>query len=310
MDLTVIICTYNPQQTVFDKVLEGLKRQSLERHLWELIIVDNCSPTPLAGTIDVSWHPNSHIIVEAQPGLAHARVAGMEQSRAPLIVFVDDDNIMDPQYLENSLQFHQAHPGVGCFGGRSLPVFETAPPSWFAATGINLGCQDYGPERYISNYAAAGFRLTTYPSKAPIGTGMVILKKAFQCYLHDASQNPERMKLGRKGASLSSGEDNDIILSLVKNGYEIAYVPELVVHHLIPAKRYSPAYLEKMAFESNRSWMKVLAIHGLNPYAKIGKWTVLPRKLRSYLVHRAWRSPLATIRWRSSCGIFQGLSEI
>src|SRR5205085_12296021 len=118
----------------------------------------------------------------------------------------------------------------------------------------------------------------------------------------------ERMKLGRRGKSLSSGEDNDIILTIVKNRFEIAYVPQLIVHHLIPANRYSKEYLQRMAFESNRTWVKVLSIHGINPYKKIERWTVRPRKIRSYIRHRAWQSPLCSIRWKSSCGLFIGLS--
>ena len=116
---------------------------------------------------------------------------------------------------------------------------------------------------------------------------------------------------GGDNFSVLVSEDNDIILSLVKSGFEIAYVPQLVVHHLIPANRYSKEYLERMAFESNRTWVKVLAIHGINPHKKIRKWTVLPRKIRSYVIHRAWqKKPLQAIRWRSSCGTFTGLSEI
>lgn len=310
MKLSVIICTYNPKKNVFLKVLDSLRRQSLPNSEWELLIIDNCSPQPLSNTTDLSWHPSAKIISENNPGLSHARIAGVRNSGTELIVFVDDDNVLAPDYLQRAYDFHREHPEVGCFGGKSLPIFETAPPAWFAASGINLGCQDYGDGLHISNYAAENFHVNTYPQKAPIGTGMVILKTAFLAYLDEAAHNPERMKLGRRGASLSSGEDNDIILTLVKKGYEIAYVPQLVVHHLIPATRYSEAYLKRMAFESNRTWMKVLQIHGINPHQKIRRWTLLPRKVKSYLAHRAWQSPLASIRWRSSCGAFQGLSEI
>jgi glycosyltransferase involved in cell wall biosynthesis len=310
MYLSVVICTYNPKLSILEKVLDGLKVQSLDKSQWELIIVDNCSPKPLIGLIDLPWHPNARIITEKKAGLFHARIGGVKNAATSLIVFADDDNVLAADYLEKSLQFYQSHPAVGCFGGRSLPVYETEPPVWFKEAGINLGCQDYGPELYVSNYAASDFKIEYYPEKAPIGTGMVIQKKAFLTYVDDAISNKERMKLGRKGQSLSSGEDYDIILSLVKSGFEIAYVPELVVHHLIPSNRYSKEYLEKMAFESNRTWVKVLEIHGINPHKKIPKWTLLPRQIKSFITLRAWHSPLSAIRWKSSCGTFKGLSEL
>lgn len=310
MNLSVVICSYNPKPIILNKVLEALKYQTLDKRLWELIVVDNCSTPPLSLLIDLSWHPVAKIIVEDKPGLSHARIAGVQNSQTELIVFADDDNILAPAYLEKSYAFYQSHPKVGCFGGRSLPVYETQPPLWFKDTGINLGCQDYGTEMYISNYAAVNYHILSYPEKAPIGTGMVMQKKAFLSYLEEAALNPERMKLGRRGKSLSSGEDNDIILTIVKNGFEIAYVPELVVHHLISSNRYSESYLARMAFESNRTWVKVLEIHGINPHKKINQLTYLPRKLRSYLRYRAWLSPLSAIRWKSSCGTFKGLSEL
>ena len=93
---------------------------------------------------------------------------------------------------------------------------------------------------------------------------MVITKEAFLAYVNDVKNNPQRLSLGRKGNQLTSGEDNDIILTIVKKGYEIAYVPQLLVHHIIPEKRYTTDYLEKMAYESNLSWIKVLNMHGIH----------------------------------------------
>lgn len=308
--LSVIICTYNPNLPVLQTVLDGLKDQSLDRSVWELLIIDNKSTKSFDKLIDLSWHPFARIIREENAGLAHARIAGVHNSTASLLVFVDDDNLLDAAYLEQSLAFFEKNPQVGCFGGKSLPVFETTPPAWFEATGINLGCQNFGDELYISDYASADYMLNSYPEKAPIGTGMVISKKAFLAYLLDAQTNPIRMMLGRNGESLSSGEDNDIILSVVKSGYEIAYVPELVVHHLISKKRYTATYLQRMAYESNRTWVKVQALHKIGKGRKIEKWSYGLRKVKSYLSHKAWKSPAATIKWYGSCGTFKGLTEI
>ncbi|RYZ24761.1 MAG: glycosyltransferase family 2 protein [Chitinophagaceae bacterium] len=310
MFLSVVICSYNPKPSIIARVLDSLQQQTLDRTCWELILVDNNSTEPLSKSINLSWHPHGKIIREPRAGLFHARVCGVENAQAPLIVFADDDNVLGKDYLLKSYTFHQSHPEVGCFGGKSLPVFETPPPGWFAESGINLGCQNYGDHLHISNYAAVNFHVAEYPQKAPIGTGMVILKKAFLLYLEEVLQNPDRAKLGRRGKSLSSGEDNDIILTIVKKGFEIAYLPDLVVQHLIPANRYSKDYLKRMAFESNRTWMKVLHYHSINPRKKINKLTYLPRKLKSYLNHRAWRSPLSEIQWMASCGTFKGLSEL
>ncbi|MEI6946652.1 glycosyltransferase [Paraflavisolibacter sp. H34] len=310
MEISVIICTYNPKTSIFHRVLEALRVQRLSRDLWELIIIDNNSALPVAPRFDLAGHPSARVIRETRPGLSHARLAGIRAARGSLVVFVDDDNVLEENYLAVALDFYKAHPRVGCFGGKSKPVFETHPPAWFFHTGVNLGCQDYGDELHVSNYTSAGRPVTGYPEKAPIGTGMVIQKEAFLLYLNEVATAPERLELGRKGQSLSSGEDNDIVLTVVKKGYELAYVPQLVVHHLIPAKRYSRGYLEKMAFESNKTWITVLALHGIRPWKKIGKWTYGLRTAKSYFAHRAWQSPLSSIKWKASCGLFKGLAEL
>ena len=96
---------------------------------------------------------------------------------------------MEKDYLEQALKFHESHPLVGRFGGKSIPVFESDPPNWFFYTGINLGCQDYGNEVYVSEYYKNRFKVNGYPEKAPIGTGMVITKEAFLAYVNDVKNN-------------------------------------------------------------------------------------------------------------------------
>lgn len=310
LKISVIICTYNPVVEILWKVISALKSQSLPKDQWELILVDNNSAPAIAESIALNWHPNAKLVVETKAGLAHARLKGVSVAKTELIVFVDDDNLLEATYLERCLLFHAQNPSVGVFGGKSLPVFESEPPLWFKETGINLGCQDLGNELYISNYGLQHFKLTEYPKNAPIGTGMVIQKKAFLAYAHEVAHSKERLNLGRKGKSLTSGEDNDIILTVVKNGYEIAYLPELLVSHLIPKDRLSLAYFKKMAYESNRSWVKVLHLHQVLPWKKINRLTFIPRKIVSYFKMKAWKSELNTIKWFAACGLFKGLSEI
>ncbi len=166
MKLSVVICTYNPVKVIFHKVLQSLCSQTLSQKEWELIIIDNKSNKPIKDSFDLSWHQHSKIVVEQKAGLSYARLAGVNTARCSLIVFVDDDNLLEKDYLEQALKFHESHPHVGCFGGKSIPVFESDPPTWFFSTGINLGCQDYGNEVYVSAFYKKRFKVTGYPDKS------------------------------------------------------------------------------------------------------------------------------------------------
>lgn len=306
--VSVVICTHNPKVDILRSCLRHLEAQDLDKRLWELIVVDNASDTAVADWIAGECRLAVKVVREEKLGLSNARLAGMSHATAGLIVFVDDDNLLDASYLREALSFSKSNSRVGCFSGKSIASYEEEPPAWFRDAGLKLGCQDYGNHAFV--FSADAGVLKAYPEKGPTGTGMVIVKQAFADYLREVQSNPGRLKLGRTGKSLASGEDNDIVLCLLKSGWQVAYVPSLVVTHIIPATRLKLDYLTRMAFESNRSWVKVLHLHGICPWKRISRWTLPLRKLKALASNRAWAGPKNMIRWRAACGTFQGLAEI
>lgn len=113
----------------------------------------------------------------------------------------------------------------------------------------------------------------------------------------------------RRGSELTSGGDNDIILTLMRHGWEIAYLPELALTHLIPADRVTASYLGRLNRGIRKSWRQVLARHEANPWAPILRWTVPLRKFQAWFACRAWSSPAARIRWLGAGGHFEGRSS-
>src|SRR5688572_6616303 len=97
---TVVICTHNPREDYLRECLNALKEQSLPKSEWELVVVDNCSDKPLAESIDLSWHRYARLIREETLGLTPARLRGIREAAGDLLVFVDDDNILDVDFLE------------------------------------------------------------------------------------------------------------------------------------------------------------------------------------------------------------------
>jgi hypothetical protein len=200
-----------------------------------------------------------------------------------------------------------AHPQVGALGGRSRPEFERAPEPWVHDFLDLLACRDLGSAPLVSH----GLRdpatgRAVYPAFAPIGAGLALRRAAAQLWLADASA----LNLSdRRGAELTSGGDSDIILTLMRYGWEIAYFPELELTHLIPAGRVTASYLGQLNRGIQKSWMQVLARHEASPWPPIRRWTVPLRKLKSWLAGRAWSSPTARIRWLGACGHFEGRSR-
>lgn len=303
--LSVIICTHNPLADSFDRVLQALQAQTLPRSDWELLIIDNASQEPIAAD-SVSWHPAARVIREEQIGLTVARLRGFREATQEFMVFVDDDNVLEAEYLSHVVQIFQVHPELGAIGGKSLPEFELAPPSWITEFYNILALRDFG-ETSLMTFTSF---TTTYPAFAPAGAGMALRRRAFASYAMRVVHSSTRLALGRTGNQLISGEDNDIILSLLHAGWEVGYFPQLQLTHLISADRVQPSYLARLNQASSRSWVQVLSIHGIPLWHKIPGWTVLPRKIKAFFRYRPWQSSIAYVRWCGACGLFEGQSTL
>jgi glycosyltransferase involved in cell wall biosynthesis len=302
--LTVIIPAHNPHGGRLRRTLEGLLRQTLPPDRWETLLIDNASATPLLpGAFSACAPVNLRIIVEPVLGLSHARRRGFLEARGEWLLLVDDDNVLAPDYLENALALFAAHPRVGALGGRVLPEFETAPHPWQAEFFNLLALRDPGPKPLVENLRTADPRVDHYPLDSPVGAGMALRRSAAQAWLDHA--DPCALT-DRRGNDLSSSGDNDIVIHVLRAGWDVAYFPELALTHLIPAARLDPAYLARLNRGIQKSWMQLLIRHGLSDWPTIPCWTVPLRKIKAWFTCRAWSSPAARIRWQGACGHFDG----
>src|SRR5262249_1907597 len=111
--LSVIICTHNPRRDYFSRCLEGLRAERFPHSQWELVVVDNASDELLEGRVDLSWHPAARVVREETQGLTSARLRGIRESRGDFLIFVDDDNVLDPDFLEMAVRIARERPFLG-----------------------------------------------------------------------------------------------------------------------------------------------------------------------------------------------------
>jgi glycosyltransferase involved in cell wall biosynthesis len=289
-----------------------LSRQTLLQHGWELIIVDNASTNEVINNLNLKWHSNAKVVKESKQGLTSARLRGFHEAKGEIIVLVDDDNLLKEDYLENTIQVFLSHTKVGIIGGKSIPEFEINPPEWFNEVGIKLGCRDLGEEPLITDVRPIldeHTKIVEYPKFSPIGTGMGLRKEVASQYVIKYTESTVKIT-DRSRNDLSSGGDNDIVLTALNKGWDVGYFPQLYVTHIIPKQRVQKEYLAKMNYSSSKSWVAVLDMHGIRYWPQINPSTILFRKMKSYFSHRAWSSPVAYIKWKGSCGIFEGQGKL
>lgn len=232
--LSVVLCTHNPEKKYMDRVLEALRNQTLPKEEWCLVLVDNASDTPVASQWNLGWHPHSIYLNEPRPGVTYARLAGISATRYPWIVFVDDDNVLAPDYLENACEIAENMPFLGVFSGKISGEFEKEPPEWMKDDMGIIAVRDLQKDIYSNIYIW---------DAVPAGAGMVIKRTVAEAYLEHCRNHPIRQTLSR-------GEDTDMVLTAIDMEYAIGRFTMLEMTHLIRESRLQKEYILKLCESS------------------------------------------------------------
>ena len=241
MMFTVIICTHNPRLDYISKVLQALESQTLSSNEWELLLVDNASAQLLSSEIDLSWHPNSRHIREDQLGLTPARLRGIQEAQTDLLIFVDDDNVLDADYLKNALEIGNSHQMLGAWGGQTLPEFENNPPAWTEQYWSYIGIRKFDQ----SHWSKAPLWEAT-----PIGAGLCIRKQVADAYADLVRNDSRRLGLDRRGNLLTGCGDLDMVYTAHDLDLYTGLFANLKLQHLMPSTRLEEQYLLRI-YEGN-----------------------------------------------------------
>lgn len=250
--VSVIICTHNPRRDYLQRTLEGLRGQTLTKDLWELVIVDNGSKRPLAADqrtkglkdqeperpIDLSWHHNARVVREEELGLTPARLRGIREATGELLVFVDDDNVLDADYLEQACRIAEEFPHVGAWGGSCRGEFEVPLPDWAKPYLTGLVVKEIERD-YWSN-------LKDWSLATPYGAGMCLRKPVALEFLRRIEANGNLRKLGRTGRVLMAGEDSVMAECAIDCGLGTGRFARLALTHLIPKERLTEDYIARL----------------------------------------------------------------
>jgi glycosyltransferase involved in cell wall biosynthesis len=237
-DLSVIICSHNPRQDYLRRALKSLQDQTLPLENWELLLVDNASLRPLEGSWDLSWHPNAKHISEPELGVSVARQRGMREAISDLIVFVDDDNVLDKPYLTRALGIKKNWPALGVWGsGSIIPEYELEPEANLKELIPSLAVRKTD-KAYWSNIIPSW-------DAAPWGAGMCVRAEVADAYRRIYNDSPIQIS-SRRGNALLSGEDVEMAYVACKIGLGMGIFPELMLTHLIPKERVAAEYLLRL----------------------------------------------------------------
>jgi glycosyltransferase involved in cell wall biosynthesis len=237
--VSVILCTHNPRPAYLGRALASLRGQTLPAEQWELLLVDNASEQPLAEIWDISWHPRGKHIREGELGLTAARLRGIQESTGELLVFVDDDNLLAPDFLVQATAISARFPVLGVFGAGILePEFEVQPPVELRPRLGLLALRREPSARWSRN--------TTDIQCKPWGAGLCVTRGVANFYrqlIPDLGITPV---LDRRGERLFCGGDDVFSRVAAEFGLCFGVFPELWITHLISAGRLNQDYLVRL----------------------------------------------------------------
>lgn len=236
-DITVVLCCYN-SATRLQPTLEHLEKQNLNSEIkWEILLVDNNSTDNTAEFAKEIWktfavEAQLTVVNEPNAGLSYARRKGVNKAKGEIIIFCDDDNWLDADYLQVAFDFMKNHPEVGVLGGKGIAVSSIEFPDWFAT--------------YQGDYAVGVQAIESgeISNRGYVwGSGMVVRQKEILS-LYNAGFSGSLT--GRKGSDLQAGDDSEICKWFLLVGKSLYFKENLVFKHYIEPFRLTVEYNKKL----------------------------------------------------------------
>ena len=236
LKISVVVCTYNRAQ-LLSACLESICSNLLPD--CQLLVIDNGSTDNTKQVVEGFRWPT--YVPESRPGHSSARNAGVAASTGDLIVFTDDDVVVDPGWLE-ALTAPFEDPRVAATGGRILHEGVTA----------NIG--EHASLVELIDYGESPFEFAG-GDNLPVGANMAIRRSLLKA---DPLFDP---RLGNTRGLALANEEFEMMHRLVLAGHRLVYCPTAVVRHRpLPGRTTSKA-LRRAAFHhgfgmARRHWIQ------------------------------------------------------
>ncbi len=244
LEISVVICAYTEARwDALCQALEAVHNQTYPP-LEVILVIDHNRPLYERAR---PQFPDTIVVENNQEqGLSGARNTALGLINGDVIVFVDEDAIPQPDWLDQLWHGYE-DPAVIGVGGAIEPLWEGSRPAWFP------------PEfDWVVGCTYLGLPETSGPVRNLIGCNMSFRKEAF------AQVGGFRSGLGRVGVLPEGCEETELCIRLRQDwpGKELIYQPAARVRHRIPAHRANWKYFRDRCFAEGISKAKVSQLVG------------------------------------------------
>ena len=238
MAVSIIICCYNSSERISNTIKYLCNQKVLDSLNVELLFINNNSNDNTVLTIKkVLYEHNcrfdSRIINEPKQGLVFAKERGFIEAKYEILIFCDDDNWLEENYVQSAYTIMNSNSLIGALGGDGIAVSDVKFPNWFDSVKYQYAVGMQG-DKEGDITKSRGFVW---------GAGMVVRKSVLSS-IYNADFRSQLV--GRSGKNLNAGEDTELCYAIILAGYKIWYSPKLIFNHFIEKHRLSEEYFYRM----------------------------------------------------------------
>jgi glycosyltransferase involved in cell wall biosynthesis/GT2 family glycosyltransferase len=225
--VSVVICTRDRPDSV-RTTLHSILACRYPASRREVIVVDNAaSGDSVVDLVEEEFQGEVRVVREPEPGLSHARNRGLAAASGRIVVFADDDVLVDRDWLLTLAAPFGEGDRVGATSGLTLPdVLETPTQRWTEGFGARI----QGFDRRIFDVDDPPADRPLFPfTVGDLGAGR---NMAFDRELL-ADLGGFDVALG-PGTLAHDGDDIEALLRVMLSGRQIVHDPQAIVWHAHP----------------------------------------------------------------------------
>lgn len=231
MQASILICTRNRAE-MLDGVLSSLVAADRAPSLaWEVVVCDNGSTDDtIAVAAGYADRLPLRIVECPMPGIGRARNTAIEAAQGRWLVLLDDDVIVEREWLVELLAACERDDDAAFVGGRIDAQFDAIPDRLVRLAFPHV-------QNYFSILPASAMSAPPGVEQLPYAANLALR--------HDwARRHPFDPRIGyQPGMPASAGEETDVLTRMIAAGGRGAWAPDAVVRHRLPAYRVRVGWL-------------------------------------------------------------------
>jgi len=221
-------------------VLQSIAQNDFPTDLYEIVLINNnCTDqTEEKCKLFQQDYPqvNFRYFVETEQGLSHARNRGIKEVKGDILIYVDDDALVNKEYLSAYYELFLNEKNLYAAGGPIIPIYEAEPPKWMS----------FFTKEMLTGYLYQGNKIGKFKRRYPGGGNAAYRKEVFE------KTGLFNVELGRKGDNLVGSEEKDIFDKMTEMNLLFLYHPNAILYHIIPEKKLTNEYFNQLTLSAGQ----------------------------------------------------------